>query len=62
MIRTINGKTASYRVCLRCGGTGLIWLSNQVGCSAAFRCPVCPDDGTGNSRGTGWVEDAAVFS
>lgn len=56
------------RRCPTCRGAGLVWRStntkprrglNDDGapCMAAFRCPTCPDDGTGNSVGTGWVDD-----
>lgn len=53
--------------CPRCHGSGLIWLGTSSKrrarvnedwepCMAAFRCPVCPDDGSGNWVGTGRVD------
>lgn len=50
-----------WETCPRCHGSGLIWRTNFQGqrgaepCTAAFRCPMCPDDGSGNSVGTGKV-------
>jgi hypothetical protein len=51
--------------CPTCCGSGLVWrrstsnrhVGNASGedCMAAFRCPTCPDDGSGNSVGTGRV-------
>lgn len=52
--------------CPRCHGSGLIWLGTSSKrrarvnedwepCMAAFQCPVCPDDGSGNWIGTGRV-------
>lgn len=56
----------SDTTCPRCHGSGLIWLGTSSKrrarvnedwepCMAAFQCPVCPDDGLGNWKGTGRI-------
>lgn len=62
---TMPEQNADY-ACPTCHGSGLVWRStgsNRRGrvnedhepCVAAFHCPTCPDDGSGNSVGTGRV-------
>jgi hypothetical protein len=55
------------QVCPTCHGSGMVTRGTNTKprrglnsdatepCIAYFRCPTCPDDGSGNSRGTGRV-------